>query len=112
MKTLTFFGFGRKYIKWIGILLNGFKACINHANNLSTFFNILRGCRQGDPIASGLFELAVEVLCIRLCNSKIIKGYQIGGWEFFLKSLYADDVTVFLHYSADNLRNAISLEIY
>ena len=58
--TLNYFGFGNNYKKWINILLNNFKACINHAGNISSLFNILRGCRQGDPIAAALFILSIE----------------------------------------------------
>ena len=34
VNTLLYFGFGNNYIKWINILLNNFKACINHAGNI------------------------------------------------------------------------------
>ena len=53
--TLQFFGFGNNFTKWINILLRNFKACINHAGNISEFFEVSRGPRQGDPIAAALF---------------------------------------------------------
>lgn len=62
--TLHYFGFGNNYKKWINILLNNFKACINHAGNILSLFNILRGCRQGDPIAAALFILSIEMLLL------------------------------------------------
>jgi len=55
--TLHFFGFGNNFTKWINILLHNFKVCINHARNISEFFQVSRGCRQGDPIAAALFVL-------------------------------------------------------
>ena len=72
-----FFGLGNNYKNWIKILLYNFKASINHAGNISLPFNILRGCKQGDPIASALFILSIELLCIKLCNSTNMEGFKI-----------------------------------
>ena len=69
-KVLKFFGFGDKIVNWVKILLKNFKGCINHAGNISSYFDILRGCRQGDPIASLLFILSIEVLCIKLRSTE------------------------------------------
>ena len=107
-KSLTFFGFKADMIRWVKLLLNDFKAATIHAGNISAAFKILRGCRQGDPIAPILFLLAIEILCIKLRNSSNIKGFQIEDLEFLL-SLYADDCTIYLEYGEDNLRNCIKL---
>ena len=56
-KCLNFFNFGEDIIKWVEILLYNFNAVINHCGNMSQSFEIERGCRQGDPIASYLFIL-------------------------------------------------------
>ena len=76
------------------ILLNNFKASINHAGNISAPFPILRGCRQGDPIASALFIICIEILCIKLSKSENVKGFKIGNLETLL-SLYADMTAAF-----------------
>jgi hypothetical protein len=107
-KTLNFFGFGANFKKWINILLHNFKACINHAGNISEFFNVARGCRQGDPIAAALFVLSIEILCIKLRSSPSVSGYKIENREILL-SLYADDCSIFLEYNANNLENAIMI---
>ena len=107
-RTLSFFGFGPDIIKWVDVLLNNFRASLNHAGNLSDFFDILRGCRQGDPIASLLFILVVELLAIKLRNSTDIKGYKIDN-IIALLSLYADDATIFLEYDANTLRATVAI---
>ena len=107
-KTLSFFGFEPDVIKWVDILLNNFRASLSHAGNLSDFFDILRGCRQGDPIASLLFIMVVELLAIKLRNSTDIKGYKIDSMIALL-SLYADDATIFLEYNADTLRATVAI---
>ena len=93
--ALLYFGFRNNYIKWINILLNNFKACINHAGNISQLFNISRGCRQGDPNAAALFVLSIEILCIKMRTDQNIKGFKLDKLEILL-SLYADDCSIFL----------------
>ena len=104
--SLSYFGFGETIIEWVGILLNGFKAVINNGGNISREFNIAQGCRQGDSIASLLFIIAIEVLCIKLRNKGAIAGYKIRNFRAFL-SLYADDCSIFLSYTESDLRNTI-----
>ena len=105
IKTLKFFKFGQSLQKWVILLLNNFKASICHAGNISAQFDILRGCRQGDPIASILFILCIEIMAIKLRGSNEIKGYKMDNLENLL-SLYADDRSIFLEYNATNLRNS------
>ena len=52
--------------KWIRILLDNYKASINHCGNASAPFVVGRGCRQGDPIAMLLYIVYVEPLLITL----------------------------------------------
>jgi hypothetical protein len=89
-------------------LLFGFSARLNHAGNLSNFFAVNRGARQGDPIASLLFIIVIELLAIKIRNSKRIKGIDIDGREI-KASLYADDSNLFLKYCEQNLKNTIDI---
>ena len=108
INSLQFFNFGENCIRWIKLLLYNFSACINHAGNLSKFFNILQGCRQGDPIASLIFVIAIEIFCIKLRSSKTIKSYKINDIDILL-SLYADDITIFLQYDSASLYEVINI---
>ena len=83
-------------------------ARLNHAGNLSNFFAVQRGARQGDPIASLLFIIVIELLAIKIRNSSLIQGVEIGGKEI-KASLYADDSNLFLKYCEQNLRNTIEI---
>ena len=107
-KSLHYLGFGETIINWIETLLHNFNGCINHAGNISDYFGIDRGCRQGDPCASLLFVCAIEILCIKLRSSNLVKGFKIDNIEILL-SLYADDCSIFLEYDEVNLRNAITI---
>ena len=107
-KMLDFFGFNNDLIQWVSLLLYNFSACINMAGNLTQMFAVLRGARQGDPIASPLFVLAIEILCVKIRNSTLVKPYKIDDTEI-LMSLFADDMSIFLQYDDNNLRNTITI---
>ena len=107
-KCLAFFNFGESIIKWVGLLLGDFSAVINNCGNISKQFDISRGCRQGDPIASFLFIICVEILAHKLRNDVQIKGFEIGTRKHVLEA-YADDITIFLAPNEQNLRDALDV---
>ena len=93
-KVLEYFGFGQSIISWVKLFNNNAKLRINQGGNLSSFFNIGRGCRQGDPISPFLFILCAEILAIMIRKNRSIKGIIINDKDHKL-SQYADD-TVFI----------------
>ena len=107
-KCLNFFNFNEDIIKWIQLLLNNFCTVINHCGNISPRFEIGRGCRQGDPIASYLFILCIEVLALKLRSDDGIKGFKIGDIRHLIE-IYADDLTIFMEPCSQSLRNAVNI---
>ena len=107
-KCLSFLGFGESYIKWIKLLYRNTKLCIIQNGHFTEFFDIQRGCRQGDPISPYLFNICVEILGIMIRNSKSIKGIIIGNKEFRLLQ-YADDTCLFLDGREKCLKSALDL---
>ena len=101
-KCLEKFNFGEDFIKWIKILNTNIKASVMQMGILSQFFYILRGCRQGDPIAPYLFILCANVLLYLIYSNKNIKGIIIDGTEFKLNQ-FADDTTLLFDGSRDSL---------
>ena len=65
-------------------------------NGKSTgYFNLERGTRQGNPLPTYLFILALEVLFLQVRSSDNIEGISIN--EFILKlTPYADDTYYFI----------------
>ena len=95
-------------IKWVEILLHNFSAVINHCGNISSKFNIGRGCRQGDPIASYLFILCIEILAHKLRRDSKVEAFSFENISHLLE-IYADDMTIFLKPKNENLRNVLSI---
>ena len=92
--VLEYFNFGPSVISWISIFQNGSESCIIQNGFMSEFFNLKRGCRQGDPISPYIFILCAEILGKMVRDNEIITGININGKEFRL-SQYADDTQLF-----------------
>ena len=83
-------------------------AVVNHSGNISQRMNIARGCRQGDPIASYLFIMSIEILPHKLRTEKKVEGFQIEQESHKLE-LFADDCSIFFNPKSENLRNSMNM---
>ena len=95
LTVLAKFGFGNNFLSWIKILLKKQLSCVINGGFTTSYFNLEKGARQGDPASVYLFILALEVLFISIKNNQNIKGLEIFKHEF-LYTAYADDSTFFL----------------
>ena len=110
--ALTLFGFKENFCKWIRILNTNVKAAILQCGVLSDFFDIERGCRQGDPISPYLFIICAQIMFLLIKNEKNLKGISINGLEHKITQ-FADDTTLILDGSKDSLVAALNvLEIF
>ena len=107
-KVLEFFGFGNSIISWIKLFNKNASLSVNQSGNLSPFFYIGRGCRQGDPVSPFLFILCVEILGIMIRNNKNIKGIIINKKEHKL-SQYADDTLFLLDGTSNSLNETLNV---
>ena len=74
------------------VLLQDNESCVINGGTTSKCFKLLRGARQGDPIAAYLFTIALEIFFIMIRSNTDIKQLSIFGHKFLL-SAYADDTT-------------------
>ena len=110
-KVLNFFNFGESIKKWISVFYNKIKSCVTVNGHLSTWFQLGRGCRQGDPLSPYIFILCVEILAHLIRKNHKIKGIKIKNTEY-LVSQYADDTSLILDATEESLKNALNTITY
>ena len=98
-KMLNLYGFGRTIINWIKILYKKTKCRNINDNNLSHFFDVKRGVRQGDPLSPTIFVLCIEYLAEMLRQSKEYQGFKSNSYCFKVL-LFADDTVIYLNGNA------------
>ena len=106
--VLSFFNFGEFFIRLENIILFKTKLCVIQHGIFSNFFDIGRGCRQGDPASPYIFLLCVEIMGLMIRKNKTLRGINLFGKEYKLIQ-YADDTTLILDGSEKSLKTALSL---
>ena len=61
ISILKKFGFRKKFITWIEILLKDQQSCVINGETTPQYFNSERGARHGDPVLAYLFILVLEL---------------------------------------------------
>ena len=95
IKSLEHFNFGKELIAWIKLFYTNISSCVINNGTTSSYFNIYRGVRQGDPLSPYLFIIATELLSLTISQNKSISGIKVGDKEHKM-TRYADDFTLIL----------------
>ena len=106
-KALNSFNFGPSLCKWFETLYSSASSCVINNGHLSHFFNLERGCRQGDPLSPYPFIIGVELLSLKLKRNPDIQGITINDDETLL-SQYADDTFLILDGREISLKETLS----
>ena len=101
-EELPRFGLGKMFLKWLQPLYTNPAIEILTNNTISKPFSLQRSTRQGCPLSSLLFTLAIEPLSMAVRVHKSLSGITIGEVDHSI-SLYDDDIIFFL----TNLKNSI-----
>ncbi|GKA46438.1 RNA-directed DNA polymerase, eukaryota, reverse transcriptase zinc-binding domain protein [Tanacetum coccineum] len=110
-KILEQFGFHNKMVGWIMTCVTITKFTINVIGERIGYFNGGRGLRQGDPISTYLFTIAMEVFNLlmkkNIENDDGFKFHQ-GCKNMKITHLgFADDLIVFSHGDCNSVRRNI-----
>jgi hypothetical protein len=98
--------FGKKWVNWIMRLVKGGSICISLNDENSTYFNLGKGLRQGDPLSPLLFNLVIDVftrILIKAAKMDYITGFMNSiHHEGVLSLQYANDTLLFLRHSYED----------
>ena len=106
--VLNYFKFGVSFQKWVKMFYNNIQSCVIVNGHLSEWFNLERGCRQGDPLSPYLFILCAEILAILVRNDKNINGIKMNNTMFVI-SQYADDTSFLLDGTERSLKHCMRI---
>ena len=107
-KVLNLFQFGESFQKCVKIFYKNIQSCVIVNGHLSEWFNLERGCGQGDPLSPYLFILCAEILAVLIRNNKNIKWIQMNNTTFVI-SQYADDISILLDGTIRSLENYMKI---
>ena len=106
--VMKYFNFGESFIKWVNILNNGISAVVNVNGWFSSYFDVEKGARQGDPIAAYLFILCAELLGHAIRTNNDISGIKLGNNEYRICQ-FADDTVIFLDGKTTSIDKTIDI---
>ena len=102
-----FFNFGPSLKHWIGTFYKKVTSCVSVNGGYSQWFEIQRGCRQGDPCSPYLYLICAEMLSLLIRNNVNIKGICIADDVHALLSQFADDTTLYLDGSKKSFEHSV-----
>ena len=92
--VLKKFGFGNYFIDWIKMLLTNQESCVINGGSTLSYFKLVKGARQRNPISLYLFIIALEITFAIMKRNPNIKGLNIFNYNY-LYTASADDTTFF-----------------
>ena len=101
-KMLSYFNFSQSFIQKIKVLFTDFQLFNINGGHMSSSFIPTRGLFQGNPVASYLFLILMEILAIEIRNKPNILGIHVNGYRYLL-SQFADDMNIFLRFDQNSL---------
>ena len=107
-KCLDFFNFGEMMKQWFKTFYCDLTSCVSVNGGYTKWFQIQRGCRQGDPVSPYIFLICAEILSLLIRNNNNIKGIQIDQDLMVLLSQFADDTSLFLDGSRESFEATIA----
>ena len=105
--ALTFFNFGNDIVKWFKTLYSDAKSNVHINGQYSSWFEIKRGVRQGDPCSPYFYLIGAEIFSIMLRTNPEIRGIDIRDKEYLL-SQFADDTVLCLDGEENSFKAAIN----
>ncbi|WVZ82121.1 hypothetical protein U9M48_029422 [Paspalum notatum var. saurae] len=111
--TMRMKGFSHTWCDWIRSFVQGGNVAINVNGQNGSFFQTMKGLRQGDPLSPILFNVVADMLAIIINRAKVagkVNGvipHLVNDGLSILQ--YADDTVIFLDHNLEMARNMKAL---
>jgi hypothetical protein len=108
-QTLRMKGFSDEWRPLINSFMSGGSVAIKVNDDVGTYFQTLKGLRQGDPLSPMLFNIVANMLAImikRAKNDGLIEGvipHLVDGGLSILQ--YVDDTILFMEHDLEKAQN-------
>ncbi|KAF7653218.1 hypothetical protein LDENG_00086010, partial [Lucifuga dentata] len=106
--TLSKFGVGEGFVKWVQILYTSPLSTVITNGLRTKNFHIGHGTRQGCPMSALLFAIAMEPLAAAIRQDISVRGVTLNNCQHKI-SLYADDVLLYLDSPTQDIPKLIQL---
>ena len=112
-QTMRMKGFSHTWCDWIRSFVQGGNVAINVNGQNGSFFQTMKGLRQGDPLSPILFNVVADMLAIIINRAKVagkVNGvipHLVNDGLSILQ--YADDTVIFLDHNLEMARNMKAL---
>ena len=105
---LTLLNFGDDFKKWVQLFFKNRETYLLLDGHMGEKITLEQGVPQGDVLSPYIFNIAVEFLLLKITHTNTIEGVKFARWEYRAET-YADDTTIFIKRSEDNLRNLVKI---
>ena len=103
-------GFNNTFIRWTTSLYQEAESVVLVNGQHSPAFSLERAVRQGCPLAPYLYLLVADVLGYMLQDLEYgIQGLKLRNGEVCTEMLFADDSSLYLHGSKENLDRTLKV---
>ena len=106
--ALKTFNFGEDFRKWVKLMFTNRGTYLLLDGYLGDRIMLEQGVPQGDILSPYIFNICVEILLIKIANTSLLEGIIFAKKEWRLEA-YADDTTVVIKRSEENLRNLLNI---
>ena len=95
-KSLSLFKFGESFKQWVSVFYSNIESCVVNNGHSTGWFQLKRGIRQGCPLSTALFIIAIELLAISVRENENLEGINLPNNQKQTISGFADDTTLTL----------------
>ena len=105
---LKTFNFGPSFRAWVKLFFNNRETYLLMHGYMEEKITLEQGVPQGDILSPLIFNIVVELLLLKIGYTKRIHGVILPGGEARAEA-YADDTTIGIQRSEENLRNLVEI---